>query len=85
MSYKRLGDYIENFALFSALRGGSRSFSPEDQCWCKTTSSGVALTNNRGINGGVGECYPVQLCGNCNLNLSGNCPQVSNISPIPGV
>ena len=85
MSYKQLSNYIESFSLYSAIRGGSRVFSPEDQCWCQTTSSGVSLTNDKGINGNVGNCYPEQLCGNCNLNFSGNCPQVGNISSIPGV
>ena len=55
--------------ISSAIRGDSRQFTPNDQCWCNTTNG----------------CYPEQLCGDCNLDLSGQCSQSAGESSVPGV
>ena len=76
-----INNNVENFSLFGSLRGGSRNNSIEysDQCYCNQDANGKMLNN------GNGKCYPQKLCGDCNLNKSGQCPQYSEPSKVQGV
>ena len=54
---------------FSAIRGGSRMYTPTDECWCNT----------------VNKCAPEQDCDDCNVDQSGLCNQSVIDSSVPGV
>lgn len=49
-------------------------YSKSDQCFC----------NDKHL-GPQGACYPVALCGECDINKSGLCPQENQNLTIPGV
>lgn len=59
----------EGYTFLSGTVQGYPHFNPMDQCFCEEKN----------------ECWPVQTCGSCNLEKSGQCPQQSAESPIPGV
>jgi hypothetical protein len=81
--YKIIGKEIdfkkENYLFLSGTVYGPNEFhlNKEDQCFCQDLQ--LKTKNNP-----QGQCYPVQLCNDCNLNLSGLCPQQSD-STYPGV
>ncbi len=78
--YSKLGKNYwckEEFSLFGSLQGGSRTYSPQNQCYCKDPQF---VNNNQD-----GKCYPLQLCGNCDLDKSGLCSQDSGPTGVAGV
>ena len=76
--YKKL-ESIEFFPFLSGTVYPSNSshINTLDQCFCQDQK----LWNEQNPNG---KCYPQQLCSDCNLDLSGLCPQESD-STYPGV
>jgi hypothetical protein len=70
----------EKYVFLSGTVYPSTGFSVnrDNQCFCRDPK---LLTKENPI----GKCYPVSLCGDCDLNLSGQCSQVSQNLTIPGV
>jgi len=70
----------ENYLFLSGTVYGPNEFhlNKEDQCFCQDPQFKTKMTPQ-------GQCYPVQLCNDCNLNLSGSCPQQTDDSTYPGV
>ena len=70
----------ENYLFLSGTVYGPNEFhlNKEDQCFCQDSQLKTKMTPQ-------GQCYPVQLCNDCNLNLSGSCPQQTDDSTYPGV
>ena len=69
---------FEPFSLYGSLRGGSRNLTKSDQCYCHQKSNGEML--KRG-----GQCYPVKLCGDCELEKTGSCSQSAEPSGVAGI
>lgn len=77
---KGMSKVSESYVFLSGTvyPSGGMNVNPDNQCFCRDTK---LLTKENPI----GKCYPVSLCGDCDLNLSGQCTQVSQNLTIPGV
>lgn len=73
-------DIREQYVFLSGTvyPSGSAHINWNDQCFCRDAKLKTS-TND------IGRCYPVALCADCDLNLSGNCPQENQNYSIPGV
>ena len=71
---------IEHYLFLSGTvyHSDPQTINKDDQCFCQDMSL-------RNAQNPQGQCYPQQLCNDCNLNLSGSCPQESNTNEYPGV
>lgn len=68
----------ESYVFLSGTVYGGGGVNPDNQCFCRDTK---LISKDHPI----GKCYPVAWCGDCDLNLSGQCSQSSQNLTIPGV
>lgn len=71
--------YVEEYVppLYSGIRepnGQINLYNPYDQCFCKDRDLLQIEEHKTGITP-IGKCYPVNLCKDCDINLSGMCQQ----------